>query len=636
MNKLLQMTIWDVGLLWAVRVGLALHLLIPLVQWRGLLFPLGSTKAHAFLLLSELTVVLYLWLASRRKEYAPRIGSVGVWLYVFIGALAVATVFGIDPLMSFYSGIERSTGLLFWFHLGALYAVLTGVLHSRRDWNAFLAVAAMVATLVSLAHLSEVAGLRVVLGSTGGSTIGNSSFFGAYLLLNMMFVGVLAVRSTMRRSRLLVLSVFVLLVMTLLSTTAYASIYAFFGGGVLFAALALWQSARSRAGRLTAAGLVVALVLTFVSIVTLAFVPGSAVREAIIDQTGEARFVVWDIALEGVAERPVFGWGPENVPAVITRHYDPCFGSLRCDENPWFDRVHSKPLDLLLDAGLVGLMVFVLLWAALVRGLFRRLREGDLAASVLLAGLAAYVVQNLTVFDSLTVLLMWIVALALVGHVLGAKKAPRQVATWVPATATILLPVALVFFVALPFSGHRATVRVLSAPTAEQRLELYEVATTRSGYGIDFRRAFLANETGNALWRVDAVQAATLTELFTKEIALTERANLQTIGRAPHYLRSYIHLAYVYQGAARYFDGYSLEDAQELLKRGLEVSPDSHELHWALAAVYLEQGRTDEALALTSASLAAGPEVVRAQKLHTLAQQMSEEGVVLALLAQFY
>ncbi len=624
----------DTYLLWGVRVGVYLHLLILFVYSKELLFPFGTTKAHLFLLISELTFVLYLWLASRKKEYAPRIGTVGKWLYAFIGVLCLATIFGVDPLASFWSGIERSTGLLFWFHLGLLYAVLTGVMHTRREWNIFLGVMAASAAVVAICFLGEEFKLFVIPATKGGSTIGNSSFFGTYLILSLMLVGVLAARVESRLSRFAALGVFILLIITLLLTSANAAIYSFFGGGVLFAALALWQSAASRPGKIAAMGIVTILGLAFFSISILALTPGTSVRQAVIDKTGEGRFVVWDIALVGIAQRPLLGWGPENIPAVIAENYNPCFGSRRCDHS-WFDRAHNKVLDVLLDAGVLGLVALVGLWMVVAKGLLVRLKDGDVTQPILLAGFAAYIVQSLTVFDTLTSLFIWIIALAFVDQLFENQKSvsiPRAT----PIIATILLPITFWFFVIGPFVGNWSSVALLSAPNEQARLSLYETAATRSGYGIDVRRAFLAQETGRALWKVNAEQATELADLLEKELAIAQRYNLKTIERAPHALRNYVELAYVYHGASRNFETYTLEEAEQLLKQGLEVSPSSHELNWALAAVYLGQGRNEEALALTAASLRVGPEVPRAQELQDLAEQITSGEVSLALLEKFY
>ena len=624
----------DRYLLWGVRVGVYLHLLILFVYSKELVFPFGTTKAHLFLLISEITFVLYLWLAARKKEYAPQIGKVGKWLYLFIGVLSLATIFGVDPLVSFWSGVERSTGLLFWLHLGMLYMVLTGVMRTRRDWNIFLGVIAAASVVVALCFLGEEFKLFVIPATKGGSTLGNSSFFGTYLILSMTLVGVLAVRVKSQLPRILALIALFILIFALLLTSAYAAIYSFFGGGVLFAALALWQGAQSSRGKYAAIGIISILGLVFLSITTLVFVQGSSVRQAVIDMTGEGRFVVWEIALDGIAQRPLLGWGPENVPAVVAENYNPCFGSNSCD-HPWFDRVHNKVLDVLLDTGVLGLMALVGLWVVVARGLLRRLKEGDLTQPILLAGFAAYIVQSLTVFDTLSSFLIWIIALAFVDRLFENQKS-ISVHSATPIIATVLLPITFWFFIVGPFVGNWSSVALLSAPNEQVRLRLYEAAATRSGYGIDVRRALLAQETARALWKVNAEQAEELSDIFEKEMTLTQRVNLETIERAPHALRNYIELASVYHGASRNFDAYTLEDAELLLKEGLGVSPIAHELNWALAAVYLGQGRNDEALALTAASLSAGPDVPRARELDTLAQRIVQGEASLALLEKFY
>jgi hypothetical protein len=50
------------------------------------------------------------------------------------------------------------------------------------------------------------------------------------------------------------------------------------------------------------------------------------------------------MALKGIAERPVLGWGQENFNYVFNKYYNPqMFG-----QEEWFDRTHNVVLDWLI------------------------------------------------------------------------------------------------------------------------------------------------------------------------------------------------------------------------------------------------------------------------------------------------
>src|SRR3989338_8569867 len=119
---------------------------------------------------------------------------------------------------------------------------------------------------------------------------------------------------------------------------------------------------------------------------------------------GATRFTIWSIALEGVKERSLLGWGQSNFDYVFERYYEP---SLYAQE-PWFDRVHNIVLDWLIAAGIVGLLSYLFLLATPLYYVVVRpfLHTDDRLFSVpergiLLGLMAGYFVHNLVVFDNL-------------------------------------------------------------------------------------------------------------------------------------------------------------------------------------------------------------------------------------------
>jgi Flp pilus assembly protein TadD len=109
------------------------------------------------------------------------------------------------------------------------------------------------------------------------------------------------------------------------------------------------------------------------------------------------------IALHGVQERPIFGWGQENYAIVFDKYYDPRMYA----QEPWFDRVHNSIFDWLIAGGIVGLLAYLSIFLATLYTLWIRNRTGEhtftIAERSILTGLlAGYFVHNLTVFDNVT------------------------------------------------------------------------------------------------------------------------------------------------------------------------------------------------------------------------------------------
>ena len=133
-----------------------------------------------------------------------------------------------------------------------------------------------------------------------------------------------------------------------------------------------------------------------------------------------ARLVYWRGALEGLAERPLLGWGPGSTAWTLPLHLRPVPGVTPAGEV--VGDVHSLPLQLAYELGLAGA-----LGAALVAGLFvaSRLRGGagrDAVGRAGLAGLAAGAVALLA-GPTLGTLAPWVALAVAAGASLAARGA---------------------------------------------------------------------------------------------------------------------------------------------------------------------------------------------------------------------
>lgn len=117
------------------------------------------------------------------------------------------------------------------------------------------------------------------------------------------------------------------------------------------------------------------------------------------DATANDRLFLWRAGLSMVEAHPLLGVGPRNTRAAFAEHRHPD-DPRPADQGP--GHLHSSPVQIAAETGLVGLALWLALWArtlARVLGLRRRLLPGQRAARVAvdssLAALAGFLVMGL-------------------------------------------------------------------------------------------------------------------------------------------------------------------------------------------------------------------------------------------------
>ena len=428
----------------AVRTGLGLLLLTPLVISPATYYPFVVGKAVYARSVVEVVVALWVVLAVLAPAYRPRRSWVLVLLAVGLAWAAAAAVFGVAPERSFWSGFERMRGVVDAAHWAALSLVAACVLRTPAQWTALLtagvAVSAAVAALAVLQHFG-VAGVPLYgefprSGSprpTG--PLGNPIYLATYLLLNVMLGVGLLVRSLAPQAapvdgsgadgpvraaglraggawawRSLWLGCAALAAW---AAALAASIGPLVGTACGVAAVAVVGTflARGRRGRVLGfAALCLTAVLAAApfaagSLAPAGFaesVPTTVLRRAVEigsldDESVASRLAAWRAGFEGLAERPLLGWGPENFRVVFGRYADDLpAGMIE------HDLAHNALVEELVAKGWPGGVLYLGLWAATFLALVRAARRsaGRDRVLALTAGgaLAAYFAATQTLF----------------------------------------------------------------------------------------------------------------------------------------------------------------------------------------------------------------------------------------------
>ena len=364
-------------------------------------------------------------------------------------------------------------------------------------------------------------------------------------------------------------------------------------------------------------------------------------RIGLQDTSVKGRIASQSTGLQSVADRPVFGWGPENYSVAYDRHIS-VETSTTVRES--FDQAHNKLLEELVTRGVVGLLAYLAIWSFVFVAVLRRARRQAAREQVytLLIGAAllGYFVQNLFLFDTPGTVVWFMLLLgyaaflettrepqitgvqtqrakppetpALLARLSGifrstlvyrwasAAVAPLArlfwmlrsglASGWASAAVALVVIVALYLLVARPFHSAVLVVEALDPGnpfTWGERLDKFErsFATFPS----------TANQPRIAMFNDIARKFGSLPmEDVARTLRVVEEANQQAIRGEPEGWRARVAAASVYHLAAQ-LDARYLEGARELIEEARDLSPGRKETMRAEVIQYLNEGDPDGA-----------------------------------------
>ena len=142
-------------LLWAVRIGVLLVLLTPLIVSTGTYFPFVVGKAIFSRSIIEVTFVLWLILILYDPRYRLGrswvIAAFGLWLLVSI----LTGLTGVSPIRSMWSTYERMQGIFDLAHWFCFVIVAASVFRTFASWRVLFSVNLAVGTVVAALGLGQ-------------------------------------------------------------------------------------------------------------------------------------------------------------------------------------------------------------------------------------------------------------------------------------------------------------------------------------------------------------------------------------------------------------------------------------------------------------------------------------------------
>ncbi|PZC48205.1 MAG: O-antigen ligase [Chloroflexi bacterium] len=173
-----------------IRVGILVLLPMPLIITTQSLFPFISGKELYARLLIELLTTLWLVLIWMEPRYRPPRSLILIALFLNLLVGLFAAVAGVSFTRSLWSTYARMGGVIDLAHWTAYVFVLGSVLRTMRDWRLVLNFALLINAAMAIVGVIQFYGgpLPHYLATSGvriGGTLGNPTFLGAYLLVNI-------------------------------------------------------------------------------------------------------------------------------------------------------------------------------------------------------------------------------------------------------------------------------------------------------------------------------------------------------------------------------------------------------------------------------------------------------------------
>ncbi|MEX0918577.1 MAG: O-antigen ligase family protein [Candidatus Paceibacterota bacterium] len=610
--------------------GIFLLPFLPLIVTTPFFFPFITGKAFFFRLLVQVIFAGYLVLAIRHRKYRPQFSPITWALLVWFVIAVLTSIFGVDPIRSFYSNFERMDGVLTYIHLLLYFVVITSVLSADKLWRWFFQTSLAVSLIVAYYGLAQLNG-RIEINQGGvrlDATLGNAAYLASYLLIHIFIAGWLWLKARIAGLALgwhfLYAGIIVLHLFLLYKTATRGAILGLLGGLLVTAFLISLRERHDRRLRLVA-GISLASVLLlvggFILIRDASFIQSSPVlsRFATIspeEKTTKSRFLIWNMAWQGFQEKPIFGWGPGNFRFVFDKYYDPeMYG-----QEQWFDSSHNVALDWLIAGGVVGFLSFIAIFLALLYALWFKTSLGPAEKSLLTGLIAAYFFQNLFIFDNIVTYYFFFTVLAFIHfhtHLASdepseslrrpkSKKREAVIPSWTTAHQ-VGLAVGLVLIVVL---FHLS---VTKPALAAARL-ISSIKYSNEGQLTESLASLDQAVTGSPTARTEAreqiimfairtlPQAEVPDELKTKILQITEREITAGLAENPANVRLYVFAANLAHRLGR------LEQAAHYYEQALAFSPNKQTLMFDYSAVLMDKGEMAEALAVVKQAFELAPD----------------------------
>jgi len=402
--------------LWLLSLGaLALSPLTLFYVDTSLLFPYIAGKNFAWRLLIEIAFVAWIGSALLDSKYRidiknPLLVAVGLFCLVTL----IANLLSPDPHLAFWSTVERMDGFIHLIHLVLYLVTLTGVLKNRKLVTLYLVYLLLISLVLGVGGWGDEGRIDSTLGNPIylASVAMFGFFISTYLFIKRwVSLGKHEVAKFIRAEYLLLTIAALISIITIFQTGTRGALLGLVAAAIVASILiVLTKGDEYRPFKIIAAIILAAVFASSVLLMTsrdslaeVTFIQESSMLSRLVkispeDRTTGFRLANWQMALAGVSERPLTGYGQEGYAEVFSEQFDV---EALANAEQWYDRTHNVILDALVFSGVPGLLAYLAIFGIAIFVIYKRSELDPLEKVLLVGTIVGYIAQNLVAFDSL-------------------------------------------------------------------------------------------------------------------------------------------------------------------------------------------------------------------------------------------
>lgn len=615
----------------AIKIGLALILFTPLILLENFYFPFIVPRNLFFRLLVDVIFSLYLYLSFVDINYRPKFNKGFVLFFLFVISLTISSLLGGNFGYSFWSNFERMDGLVNWLHIILYIIVLLGVFKTKEQWHGFFKISLFSALISALIALGQKFGLSFVMASAGGvrltALMGNAAYVASYLMLHS-FIAIYLLKIEWKKLAWRYFYIFslILFIFILISTQTRGAFLGLLVFAVLFVLGYLWTQRRNRNKLYYGALVLLMAIFIFVALlftqkqapwVQNVFLFNKIANISLSDTTAQSRLMIWRNSLEGVKEKPMFGWGEENFIYVFNKYF-PIEIFHDTGSEVWFDRPHNILVQHLVQGGIVGLLLYLSVFFYLIFLLYKKYLQDKNAWFFSLfwsAFLLSFLVHDLFIFDSVNTNIILYLILAFLWQENANISLDKFFNFFTKykhfiglSLATIFLILSVYFFYLGPLISNLSLIKFLSysygaKTTADLSLALatWDRSFTASYLGHKEKAENLQKIT-LALVQNQSIDTKIKIEFFNKTSLVLE----EFVKKYPDDVRMAFFLVDFYSTFQTYQPEF-VEQNIALLEHLHEVAPQRPDTLLRLTSAYLANSEVDRAIETAKQLVALAP-----------------------------
>lgn len=316
------------------------------------------------------------------------------------------------------------------------------------------------------------------------------------------------------------------------------------------------------------------------------------------------RFLLWDIALKGIADKPIFGWGTNQYETVFDTHYDPALFDFSASET-WGERAHNHLLENTVNFGMLGAIAYLILIASPIWTVREDEDTQTTMIKLSILGLTvSYFGFNMFAFDTPSALLHLSLGTAVSASLTHQHFALKKFATRSAVPITILL-------IYIAFKG--VIVPLQQSYHAQSALKANQTQS-KTGYKIPLQNA----TQGTSLATQDILKLTTDQIVNNHQLIAPERVQqgIEILLPAYHTFNEknprYAMLIREAQlkalQAVQTKEGHHMQEAEEAFNRAHEVSPHRQTTLLSQLQMHLGLEQLQDAQIITDKLLASNPE----------------------------